>query len=299
MMLDTHIVALEYPPSRLHELAAICEGQPMILSRVTSSEELFRLLAEEALISAVVVDERMGVAMAHKLVADLRALHPALAIWWVATQSQSTPEGAHKPNLVLHFPFNREEFLSGIRGLLSGQFFPEGLVEQLKEDCLSVLNSAYGLDSSVGRAILKVNRRALGESNAVLPFCGKGITGRLVLSTATVVLKKVYRKLLPSEGAPSDEDSDDLAGELANLLTGRAKAYFASKRLHFELGVPVLLGASDLSNRPWASKPTMVLPIDAPTGKMFVSLYFDSSDGWSQRGADQAAPSDSGKIRFF
>jgi len=80
-----------------------------------------------------------------------------------------------------------------------------------------------------GKMMLRENNKALGDITSIIDLEGPGGKGSVSVSFPEIAIKKVADVMLPP-GMPRDAAIlKDLAGELANMFAGGAKAKLEKK----------------------------------------------------------------------
>jgi CheY-specific phosphatase CheX len=302
MSTDSNYVVLVEPPDgqlatnltpRLQTL-----GLPVAL--FSSVEEAESFLQGGQLIALVGIDDALGMENAGSLLANVRASLPGVPVLWVTREEPSdlvftdmTPDKvlAHRSPVVEVIRYADEALLRF--------FYPDIVVNVLRESIVSVMASTFKTEGSVARIGLRTNRNLLAYVNGLLPFAGRRTSGRLVVSAAKTYLGELRRRIVPAAAPPSLHEAEDLAGEMCNQVLGRLKGFFWRKSLPVEFGLPIIIRGQNCEVRYKAPHPSIVFDFQEPMGTVHFEFCFDLFDAKELDTADVETVAPAGSLLFL
>ena len=302
MSTDSNYVVLVEPPDgqlatnltpRLQTL-----GLPVAL--FSSVEEAESFLQGGQLIALVGIDDALGMENAGSLLANVRASLPGVPVLWVTREDPSDlaftdtiPDKvlAHRSPVVEVIRYADEELLRF--------FYPDIVVNVLRESIVSVMASTFKTEGSVARVGLRTNRNLLAYVNGLLPFAGRRTSGRLVVSAAKTYLGELRRRIVPAAAPPSLHEAEDLAGEMCNQVLGRLKGFFWRKSLPVEFGLPIIIRGQNCEVRYKAPHPSIVFDFQEPMGTVHFEFCFDLFDAKELDTADVETVAPAGSLLFL
>lgn len=302
MSTDSNYVVLVEPPDgqlatnltpRLQTL-----GLPVAL--FSSVEEAESFLQGGQLIALVGIDDALGMENAGSLLANVRASLPGVPVLWVTREEPSdlvftdmTPDKvlAHRSPVVEVIRYGDEALLRF--------FYPDIVVNVLRESIVSVMASTFKTEGSVARIGLRTNRNLLAYVNGLLPFAGRRTSGRLVVSAAKTYLGELRRRIVPAAAPPSLHEAEDLAGEMCNQVLGRLKGFFWRKSLPVEFGLPIIIRGQNCEVRYKAPHPSIVFDFQEPMGTVHFEFCFDLFDAKELDTADVETVAPAGSLLFL
>lgn len=277
-LVGKHVLVVGPHASQVTTIAPALEKIGFTMLSAADGRAAVEVASTTPLLSLVAVDDRIGADEGASLIAAVKREHPELPVVWIANTKLSTPlsRGEYSPDAVFETPFDADEVEQDVHRLLLQHLYPPALVRVLSQTATGIMQDAYAA-TMTSSAHIRANGNALGEINALLPFCGQRVSGRVVVAGQESALHQIRTLALGSGAGGSQPDAGDLAGEIGNLVAGRTKAYFANHGLGFELGTPVILLGSD-TVRYRASRPALVLSLDGATiaSPLLISFCFDT-----------------------
>jgi CheY-specific phosphatase CheX len=178
-------------------------------------------------------------------------------------------------------------------------FYPDIVVNVLRESIVAVMSSTFKTDGTVARAGLRTNRNLLAYVNGLLPFAGRRTSGRLVVSAAKTYLGELRRRIVPAAAPPSLHEAEDLAGEMCNQVLGRLKGFFWRKSLPVEFGLPIIIRGQNCEVRYKAPHPSIVFDFQEPMGTVHFEFCFDLFDAKELDTADVETVAAAGSLLFL
>jgi chemotaxis protein CheX len=152
------------------------------------------------------------------------------------------------------------------------------LINPVLASMISVLATMAELELRPGRPRLKENAIANGAVTGILKITGEGVNGSMAISFSRPVILELCRRVLHSEPNDIDEMVADLAGEIANMVTGAAKGVLEERGYKVELSLPTVLFRRGHNIDHDVEAKTILLPFKCKVGELFVELCFDYSD---------------------
>ena len=302
-----HILLIEPDGGRLSELGPPLEELGFVVISSASVGDSMKIVGESPLLSLVAIDDAIGADRGAEVVATVKKAHPDLPVLWVSSKPASTrlSHSEYAPDILLRHPVDAETLGADAERLLLQHIYPASLTELLADSCVSVMKEAYQTTLSLAATHIRANRNALGEVTAILPFVGRHISGRIVVGGSIEHFFAIRTRMFGPERTHERHEAEDLAGEFANLVVGRMKAYFVKERLDFELGTPMLIAGADVTVRYRASRPALVLTLTEDAGKLYVAFCFDilvrdyPDDSPSASLSNSHRPMEAGDLTFF
>lgn len=302
MSTDSNYVVLVEPPDgqlatnltpRLQTL-----GLPVAL--FSSVEEAESFLQGGQLIALVGIDDALGMENAGALLANVRATLPGVPVVWVTREDPNELVFSDvAPDKVLAHRSPVVEVIRYADEALLRFFYPDIVVNVLRESIVSVMSSTFKTEGTVARVGLRTNRNLLAYVNGLLPFAGRRTSGRLVVSAAKTYLGELRRRIVPAAAPPSLHEAEDLAGEMCNQVLGRLKGFFWRKSLPVEFGLPIIIRGQNCEVRYKAPHPSIVFDFQEPMGTVHFEFCFDLFDAKELDTADVETVAPAGSLLFL
>jgi chemotaxis protein CheX len=272
-----YVLIVEPEEGKLSAIAPALKDLDFVVLRAATSSVAQELVSSTPLLSLVAIDGSIGRDEGAELVSALKSEHQELPILWAANQELNAPlsQSRYLPDALVTPPFDAKDLHEVVQRLLMAHLYPEPVVAALVQASIGSLAEAYHAKLQVAGMHMRANRHPLAEVNAILPFVGKHICGRAVVGATAADLLRIRANVVDAPNA-TVADAEDLAGEIANLVVGRAKAYFSLCDLGFELGTPILLTGKNVSLRYRASRPALVLELSNDDSSLLMSFCFDT-----------------------
>ena len=110
-----------------------------------------------------------------------------------------------------------------------------------------------------------------------MSMVGKQATASIALTFTEAAILHIARKMLPGEFHKIDGVVIDLAGELANMALGGAKADFEKEGFLFQLSLPTIIVGADYLIAHRTKAPIIMLPFSMPEGDFFVEVSYEKT----------------------
>lgn len=107
-----------------------------------------------------------------------------------------------------------------------------------------------------------------------LSITGGELTINLSLVFGTDLAFSIFRAMMGMEESDpvQMEEVSDIVGELANMTSGGAKTRLQEEYPHLQLGLPSVVVGQELYVEPPKNAQTVVVPLDAESGKFFLEV---------------------------
>ena len=302
MSTDSNYVVLVEPPDG--QLATNLTprfqtlGLPVAL--FSSVEEAESFLQGGQLIALVGIDDALGLENAAAILTNVRATLPGVPVVWVTREDpEALAFQEDAPDKVLPHRAQVVDVIRTADELLLRFFYPDVVVNVLRESIVSVMASTFKTEGQVVRIGLRTNRNLLAYVNGLLPFAGRRTSGRLVVSAAKTYLGELRRRIVPASTPPSLHEAEDLAGEMCNQVLGRLKGFFWRKSLPVEFGLPIIIRGQNCEVRYKAPHPSIVFDFQEPMGTVHFEFCFDLFDAKELDSADVETVAPAGSLLFL
>lgn len=117
---------------------------------------------------------------------------------------------------------------------------------------------------------LKHQTETPGDIVAVMPLQGDSFQGSFALALEATTLCDIGQKLLREPVLFPSDACLDIAGELANMVSGGARKRLWQNGYSFEMAQPTIQLAKDCPGLPLGS--TLVIPFQTPVGNFWIEV---------------------------
>ena len=132
---------------------------------------------------------------------------------------------------------------------------------------IDVFKTFAGIDSEPGRPLVRNKPNPGRDINGFIKLNGHGINGYFIIHFSKNLLNKILNTLFEGQAPPSQEELFDLAGELTNMVTGKAKAELSKNGFFFDVAVPEISHATPKISSDLKNNPVIIVPFDTLAGK--------------------------------
>lgn len=132
---------------------------------------------------------------------------------------------------------------------------------------IDVFKTFAGINSEPGRPLVRNKPGPGGDINGFIKLNGHGINGYFIIHFSRNLLNKILDTLFDGQPPPSQEELFDLAGELTNMVTGKAKAELSKKGFFFDVAVPEISHTTPKISSDLKNNPVIIVPFDTLAGK--------------------------------
>ena len=194
----------------------------------------------------------------------------------------------------------KEDLLNDIKNRgLEAIFSPEKNIDTVKK--AAGLRTAKKLDVSFINPFIVATKTALEvqadtEVSVLKPYIKKealpydigiagvislitdGFTGSITLCFPTQTFLDIYNKMFEEDNKEINEELEDFAGELLNIIYGQAKVILNDELGHeLQKALPAVLTSEKLKIRHTGQGPVFVLPFDSQLGKFHIEIEMASN----------------------
>ncbi|NQY99687.1 MAG: chemotaxis protein CheX [Bdellovibrionales bacterium] len=194
----------------------------------------------------------------------------------------------------------KEDLLNDIKNRgLEAIFSPEKNIDTVKK--AAGLRTAKKLDVSFINPFIVATKTALEvqadtEVSVLKPYVKKealpydigiagvislitdGFTGSITLCFPTQTFLDIYNKMFEEDNKEINEELEDFAGELLNIIYGQAKVILNDELGHeLQKALPAVLTSEKLKIRHTGQGPVFVLPFDSQLGKFHIEIEMASN----------------------
>lgn len=140
------------------------------------------------------------------------------------------------------------------------------------------IQAAIGVES--GQPFLKQDSDSTSVDLAgVLSFSSEKYTGIVTLCFGSEVFLKLYEKITGEKHQEINDEIEDAAGELLNIIYGQARIELNQlDNGIFGKAIPTVLAGSGLKVRHQTSQPTVVLPFQSDVGPVCIELSIQAEE---------------------
>ncbi len=140
---------------------------------------------------------------------------------------------------------------------------------------INVLSTMAQVDPKPQKPALKKDNKAWGEVTGLIGMAREEFQGSLALNFSKPAILHITSQMLGKEFNDIDESVLEIAGELANIITGNAKGLLERKGYKFEMARPEMLSGQEHIIKHKANAATIVVPFETPEGLFYVELCFE------------------------
>ncbi|HCY86253.1 MAG TPA: hypothetical protein DHV36_14055 [Desulfobacteraceae bacterium] len=134
---------------------------------------------------------------------------------------------------------------------------------------MDVFSTFAGVKSRPGRPSVRLSPLTSKDVNGFITLNGHGINGYFIINFSTGFLTEILAGIFDHTSA-SEEEINDLAGELTNMITGSAKAELSKRGYFFDVAVPRISHTTPEIPGYMKKKPIIIVPFDTKAGKFHI-----------------------------
>ncbi len=135
---------------------------------------------------------------------------------------------------------------------------------------IEVIKKFAGVNSMPDKPFVKPHPVTGGDIKGFIGLNGHGISGYFIISFTRTFLNDTLAGLFNNKQSASDEELDDLVGELTNMITGSAKGELSKRGFFFDVAVPKITHAVPEIPQNLKDCPVIIVPFETKTGKFFI-----------------------------
>jgi chemotaxis protein CheX len=138
----------------------------------------------------------------------------------------------------------------------------------------NILSTMAKINPMAGKPFVKKDRMALGDFSAVI-----GVTGAHKGSICVTFTKEgamsVVRAMLGDDIDNLEQDAVDTVGEIANMVSGQARAALAEKGVTLQGATPTIITGEKHHITHMSKAPVMCIPFVLPEGSFTVEFCLE------------------------
>jgi CheY-specific phosphatase CheX len=266
------------------------------VAQVDDLQAAIRALDDLERLSLLVVDCATNQGNHHDFLAHVRGLHPELPVIWVGESVGIIAGFLRQPTL--HPVSDVPSLTDGAAKLLREEFYANDLTEEVVEAAYAVFRE-FGVEANRSEPYLKSNLTLLSDVNAVIGFCGEGLSGHLILSASGDRARAMLSEAMPSEPEPGWDDLEDLLGEITNRILGAVKRVFEMRALSFKLRTPAFIRGPQARYRKQGAAPSIAVEFADVRGLVRLEFCLDRLDKGAMAQKADAKFVDAGQVHFL
>lgn len=141
----------------------------------------------------------------------------------------------------------------------------------------TTLETQASLKLNPGKPFVKKTREASNIDVAgVLNLTCAQFSGSIAICFPAAVFLKIYEKMLGEVHQAINQEVQDAAGEILNIIFGQAKTMLKEKGFNLERAIPTVLAGDNLKVQFSSSSPAIVLPFESDVGTFHMEIVLDS-----------------------
>ena len=148
------------------------------------------------------------------------------------------------------------------------------IINALLTALMNVLSTMAHMTPKPGNPIAKHNSHAQGVVSSMMEMENDFIKGSMALSFSEPVIKALVRNMVGDEIKTVDDSAKDLAGELANMVVGGARALLSEKGIDFAMSTPQVLVGEQHDIKHNFGGVTVILPFSSEAGEFYLEINF-------------------------
>ncbi len=139
---------------------------------------------------------------------------------------------------------------------------------------LSILEELTSVRYVAGKAYLKEDELAKGDITGIIGLTGE-VNGTISVTFEEKIILKIVSAMFDEEVTEINDEVIDAAGELNNMITGRAINDLAEKGLTLDLSVPSVVHGKNHTVKHLTDGPKIAIPFITPVGKFTIEISLD------------------------
>lgn len=140
---------------------------------------------------------------------------------------------------------------------------------------INVLKTMAKLEPKPGKPTLKTDDKAKGDVTGIMSMVSKDVKGSLAISFTEPVALDIAKRMLNQEFTEINDMVADLTGEIANMVTGGAKALLEKDGYNFDMSLPTIVSGKDHTVTHKSDGPKIILPFTTDAGEFFIEVCFE------------------------
>jgi len=151
------------------------------------------------------------------------------------------------------------------------------IVEALKESVREVIVTYTGAEPVFKKLFLRDNEVSFGEVSAVVGLAGEKVKGAFIVSFSKEVLFRIVSALFGSAPQELNNEVEDAAGEMANMICGAFRRRFEKQGVTLKAATPSLITGKDHHIQPLCKSPHLVLLFELEGHPLVVEFCLDKN----------------------
>jgi len=148
------------------------------------------------------------------------------------------------------------------------------IINALLAALMNVLTTMARMTPAPGIPVAKKEAPAQGVVSAMMDMENEITKGSMAISFTEPVIKDLVKKMVGDEIKLVDETAKDLAGEIANMVVGGARALLSEKGIDFAMSTPQVLSGPRHEIKHKFGGVTVILPFTSDAGEFYLEINF-------------------------
>jgi chemotaxis protein CheX len=138
----------------------------------------------------------------------------------------------------------------------------------------NILSTMANITPTAGKLFVKKDHTALGDFSAVIGVTG-GHTGSICVTFTKQGAISVVRAMLGEDIENLEQDAVDTVGEIANMVSGQARAVIAEKGVMLQGSTPTIIVGEKHRITHMSKAPVMCITFTMPDGTFTVEFCLE------------------------
>jgi len=148
------------------------------------------------------------------------------------------------------------------------------IINPFLDATLEIINELAGIGFEVEQFYIKKNEYACGDITGIIGLSGS-VKGTVAVTFGETTILYIVSKILNENFTQIDDMVIDTAGELTNMITGRAIDKLARNGFDLMLSVPTVIHGKSHRVAHHTDGPKIAIPFSSSKGKFTVEFSFD------------------------
>ena len=131
---------------------------------------------------------------------------------------------------------------------------------------VKVFRTFASIESTPGLPAVSTSLKQKGYVNGYIGLEGHGISGYFVINFSQYFLQQIFKNVFGSQIISTEAELFDAAGELTNMISGKAKAELSEHGFFFDVDVPRISHQLPKIPKHLKKNPVIFVPIDTKAG---------------------------------
>ncbi|MDR0466586.1 MAG: chemotaxis protein CheX [Deltaproteobacteria bacterium] len=138
----------------------------------------------------------------------------------------------------------------------------------------NILSTMANINPTAGNVFVKKDRDALGDFSAIIGVTGK-YRGSICVTFSREGAILVAKGMLGDDLGDIEQDIADTVGEIANMVSGQARATIAQKGVTLHGSTPTIVVGENHRVTHLSKSPVMCIPFTMPKGSFTVEFCLE------------------------